>query len=254
MNANGQATVAGVSLRLLTINVHKGFNRGFVLHELREAIRATTSDLVFLQEVLGAHRRHALRHLAWPKQPQYEFLADSIWPQYAYGRNAVYPDGDHGNALLSKYPITQHDNIDVSIGHYERRGLLHCQLSIPGVAVDVHTIVAHLSLRERQRHAQANQLVDYVERFIPTDSALIVAGDFNDWRERLTPLFAQIKLRDSFVEHHGNTAKTFPARWPILRLDRIYVRNLHLRDAAILNFHPWSHLSDHVPLFAEVSA
>lgn len=106
------------TLRLLTLNMHKGFNafnRSFVLPELREAVRSLSTDVVFLQEVHGSHNRHALRHPNWPSVPQYEFLADSMWPEFSYGRNAIYPDGDHGNALLSKYPIIRFQNLDVSI-------------------------------------------------------------------------------------------------------------------------------------------
>ncbi|MBB5209767.1 endonuclease/exonuclease/phosphatase family protein [Chiayiivirga flava] len=244
-------------LRLLTINMHKGFgflNRGFVLHELRDAVRATGADVVFLQEVLGAHRRHAQRHPTWPAQPQYEFLADSMWPQYAYGRNAVYPDGDHGNALLSKFPIARHDNIDVSMGPHERRGLLHCELALPGTDTVVHAICVHLGLRESQRRAQVERLVDYVAQAIPDDAPLIVAGDFNDWRERIGAALDAVGLRDVFVERDGVGARTFPGRWPLLRLDRIYVRGVTLEDAAVLDTHPWPHLSDHVPLYAQVSA
>ena len=81
-------------LRVLTVNVHKGFsplNRRYVLPELREAVRSHHADLVFLQEVLGSHSRHGERYPGWSPQPQYEFLADSLWPVFAYGRNAVYP-------------------------------------------------------------------------------------------------------------------------------------------------------------------
>src|SRR5690606_4779870 len=97
-----------LTLKVLTVNTHTGFtalNRRFILHELREAIRATGADIVFLQEVLGAHEHHASKHDSWPATSQYEFLADSIWKDFAYGRNAVYPYGHHGNALLSKFPI-----------------------------------------------------------------------------------------------------------------------------------------------------
>ena len=139
------------TLRLLTVNAHKGFtlfNRRFILHELREAIRATQADIVFLQEVLGAHHRHARRLAKWPTISQYEFLADTIWPEYAYGRNAVYPYGHHGNAVLSKFPIAHYDNIDVSVGPKEEsRGLLHCVLRPPNLGVDLHAICVHLGLR-----------------------------------------------------------------------------------------------------------
>lgn len=100
-------------LQVLTVNTHKGFNpfnRRFILPELREAVRSVGADLVFLQEVLGSHSLHAARLPSWPPAPQYEYLADSMWPQFAYGRNAVYPEGHHGNAVLSKHPILAHRN------------------------------------------------------------------------------------------------------------------------------------------------
>src|SRR3982750_2923245 len=97
-----------LKLTILTVNTHKGFgffNRRFILHELRDAVRSVSADLVFLQEVLGLHEVHSRRHANWPDESHYEFLADEIWPQYRYGQNAVYPEGHHGNALLSKLPI-----------------------------------------------------------------------------------------------------------------------------------------------------
>ena len=60
-------------LTVLTLNVHKGFtlfNRRFILPELREAVRSTGADLVFLQEVHGTHHHHAERHPKWPQTPQ----------------------------------------------------------------------------------------------------------------------------------------------------------------------------------------
>ena len=68
---------------------------------------------VFLQEVQGTHRGRSQAIAKWPEASQYEFMADEIWPAYAYGRNAVYSDGHHGNAVLSKYPIVRFENHDV---------------------------------------------------------------------------------------------------------------------------------------------
>lgn len=124
----------GVSLRVLTVNAHKGFgflNRRFILHELREAVRAVAADVVFLQEVLGSHAHHARRYKDWPATPQYEFLADTIWTQHAYGRNAVYPHGDHGNALLSRFPIRSYANHDASVGGKRAASCTACSRS-PG--------------------------------------------------------------------------------------------------------------------------
>jgi endonuclease/exonuclease/phosphatase family metal-dependent hydrolase len=245
------------ALKLLTVNLHKGFsafNRRFVLHELRDAIRAVAADVVFLQEVLGDHRHHAARVQRWPVTPQYEFLADSIWPEFAYGRNAAFPGGHHGNALLSKWPIVHQRNHDVSVDGPERRGLLHCRLQWPGTALQVHTICVHFGLREAHRARQMYLLCGLIEREIPADAPLIVAGDFNDWRLRAhARLAACAGLREVFVEHDGRAALTFPARLPMLGLDRIYVRGVSALRPLALPRRPWTHLSDHAPLAAEVT-
>ncbi len=240
-------------LHILTVNTHKGFtpfNRRFILPELREAVRTLSTDLVFLQEVHGTHDHHAARLSNWPPTPQYEFLADSMWPEYAYGRNAVYPHGDHGNALLSKFPILAFDNHDVSIGRHEQRGLLHSELDVPGPR-EVHAICVHLGLREGHRRRQLKLLCRLLET-LPPDAAVIVAGDFNDWRLRADPLLARCGLEEVFTRAQGTPAKSFPARLPLLCLDRIYLRNATGHDPQVLSHRPWSHLSDHAPLAVEV--
>ena len=85
-DAGGEAVTE--RLRVVTLNIHKGlsqFNRRMVLHELREGLRGLEPDVVFLQEVQGTHEKHPGRHASWPEAPHYEFLADSIWPEFAYG-------------------------------------------------------------------------------------------------------------------------------------------------------------------------
>ncbi|NWC09970.1 endonuclease/exonuclease/phosphatase family protein [Pseudomonas agarici] len=240
-------------LTVLTLNVHKGFtplNRRFILPELRDAVRTTGADLVFLQEVHGSQIRHARRHPAWPSLPQYEFLADTMWPDFAYGRNVVYPDGDHGNALLSKFPIQAYDNLDVSVRGNEQRGLLHCRLEVSGHA-QVHAICVHLGLREAQRQRQVDLLLDYLKS-LPATTPVIIAGDFNDWRRRADTRLAAQSLVEAFSHTQGAPARSFPARLPLLRLDRIYLRNAQPGTANVLSAWPWSHLSDHAALAVEV--
>lgn len=246
-----------LQLRVLTVNTHKGFtvmNRRFVLPELRDAVRAVNADVVFLQEVQGTHERHSQRITAWPAAPHYEFLADEIWPQFAYGRNAVYPSGHHGNAVLSKFPIVAYENHDVSVGRQEARGLLHCTLNVPGEATPVHAICVHLGLVEVHRRRQLELLCEIVARQVPADAPLLVAGDFNDWRDRAHRVLKRcVGLDEVFVRAQGRAARTFPARLPLLRLDRIYVRNARAHRPVALPRHPWSRLSDHAPLAAEVT-
>lgn len=247
---------ASLTLKVLTVNTHKGFThfgRRFMLHELRDAIRASHADVVFLQEVLGFHEHYARRVRKWPMTSQYEFLADSIWRDYAYGRNAVYPHGDHGNAVLSKFPIVTHDNLDVSCGTHEKRGLLHCTLRPPRFEEDLHVVCVHLGLRENHRREQIRQLKRLVDGRVPPAAPLIVAGDFNDWRLRAQKSLMRIPgFQEVFHDSVGRVARTFPARFPILRLDRIYVRNV--KDFRPVFTYPrvWKVLSDHAPLAVEL--
>ena len=234
------------SLRILTLNAHQGFGaqgRRNILLRIRDALRTTGADLVFLQEVGVAHGAEA------PVE-QYEVLADGIWKSHAYGRNAVKTSGHHGNAVLSRYPIVGWENVDVSVGGSERRGILHCTLNVPNVAGLLHAVCVHLALREKHRVWQVEWLLELITDRIPADAALVVAGDFNDWRLRAhRRLVREAGLVEVHAGRQGRPARTFPARYPVLRLDRIYVRNLQHAPLPVPH-RPWSTLSDHKPLRA----
>jgi endonuclease/exonuclease/phosphatase family metal-dependent hydrolase len=249
------ATSRRTLLRLLTLNTHKGFslwNRRFMLPELRDALRDLSPDIVFLQEVIGAHTAFQASEPLWPVMPQWEFLAEEIWGYSAYGRNAVYTEGHHGNAVLSKHPIVAYQNHDVSVGDVERRGLLHCTIDIEGEPKNVHAICVHLGLRERQRRPQLKALCALSRLGIPAAAPLIVAGDFNDWRQRAhAPLQDDAGMKEAFVSLQGRAARTYPVRHPVLCLDRVYCRNLQPERCANLSTRPWSHLSDHSALYVE---
>jgi len=243
------------SLKILTINTHKGFtafNRRFILPELRDAVRTVGADIVCLQEVMGAHDIHPLHVENWPDTTHYEFLADTMWSDYAYGRNAVYPEGHHGNAVLSRFPIEHYENHDVSVGESEKRGLLYCRIKPPDLAFPVHVGCVHLGLREAHRQAQLQMMTRWVNS-LPDNDPVVIAGDFNDWRQRANrPLKVDSGLDEIFTRAHGRPARTFPVSFPLLRLDRIYVKNAHASHPSTLALRGWRHLSDHAPLSAEI--
>lgn len=244
-----------MKLRVLSYNIHKGFsmgNRNFVLSRIREAIESVHADLVFLQEVLGKHSGHEKKFNDWPILPQFEYLAGELWPHYAYGKNAVYTSGHHGNAILSKYPLTFWENIDISTNRYEKRGLLHGVLQVPHREKPIHAICVHLGLIEAERSDQVNRLCDRIDTVIPHDEPLLIAGDFNDWRLKVTkPLQEKVEVREVFDALHGSHPRTFPSWMPFLKLDRIYFRNLNPVSALSFTGKPWNELSDHTALYSE---
>jgi endonuclease/exonuclease/phosphatase family metal-dependent hydrolase len=245
-----------MDLHVATYNIHKGFshfNRRMMVHELRARLRAVNADIIFLQEVQGVHERHARRFHHWPEKPQYEFLADQVWPEFAYGRNAVYDHGHHGNAILSRFPIVSWENLDVSSHVLESRGLLHCEIDVTGVG-RVHCLCVHLALNERGRGVQLRAIVERVLEAVHDDHPLIVAGDFNDWRNRAgRRLAAELGLTEVFRDDRGRPARSFPAGFPIFRLDRIYVRGFSIHHAEVHHGHPWSRISDHAMLTARLA-
>jgi endonuclease/exonuclease/phosphatase family metal-dependent hydrolase len=240
------------ALKIATYNIHKGlshFKRRVVLHELRERLRELDADIVFLQEVQGEHLYHAERYHNYPGGAQHEFIAEAVWPHSVYGRNAVYEAGHHGNAILSRFPILQSLNTDVSAHRFESRGLLHSVIGIDEHRV--HCLCVHFGLFARGRRAQIKALVEYVRNEVPPGAPLIIAGDFNDWRNQVgKTLSGELGLHDAFHLHSGNLARSFPSRVPLLRLDRIYVRGFDVLDSNVHFGGAWLRLSDHAALSA----
>ena len=243
-------------INVASYNIHKGlsfFNRRMVVHELRDRLAQLNADLIFLQEVQGAHEHHASRFVGWPDIPQYEYLADQIWTDFAYGKNSVYDHGHHGNAILSRYPILRWDNVDISAHVFESRGLLHCELAVPNLDQPLHAICLHLALNESGRRKQLKQVSDHIHDLVPDDAPLIMAGDFNDWRQRAPKYLCQeLKLTEVFEAANGRHALSYPAAMPMFALDRIYVRGFQVAAARVLSGSVWRKLSDHAALTAQL--
>ena len=243
-------------LRILSYNIHKGFaagNRTFVLAKIKQAIARTGADLVLLQEVQGLHERKARRVRDWPSESQFEYLAGELWPHYAYGKNAVSNYGHHGNALLSNFPIRRWENIDISTNQLEQRGFIHAEVEWTPLKQTVHCLCLHLSLFQRGRTKQLTAVADRIVREVPPDALLIIGGDFNDWRTRASDIIARhTGAVEVFKRLHGAHARSFPSRFPLLALDRIYVRGFTPLAASVLRGPGWKALSDHAALYAEV--
>ncbi len=243
-------------LKIATYNIHKGysqFNRRFVLHALRERLRELDADIVFLQEVQGADRRKRPRHDFDGVHPQHEFLAHESWLHQAYGKNSVYDSGDHGNAILSRYPILKWDNQDISAHRFESRGVLHCEMAIPESEQVLHCLCVHLGLFARGRNQQMAELVKRVQNIVPADAPLIIAGDFNDWPNHAGQLLAQqLGMQETFEVTSGKLARSYPCSFPLLRMDRIYVRGFSVQHAEVHARFPWNKISDHAALSANL--
>lgn len=219
-------------------------NLRFILDQLRKAIRSVDADLLFLQEVVG-ERIDAQPLVNGERTSQFEFLADEVWHHHAYGKNAVYQKGHHGNAVLSKSPLVHWDNHDISHWWFSQRGILLGQLEN-----GVYVACIHFGLLLQERRKQLQQLQRIINERIPDDAPLVIAGDFNDWTLEQDYQLRRMGFREALSEHLGKPARTYPARLPIFRMDRMYFRNLELQEAKVLSGGTWQKLSDHRALYA----
>ena len=246
-------------LRVATYNIHKGVRgvgrtKRLEIHNMVLGIEALDADLVFLQEVRHMNRAEAKlfpdTHIGWPRMPQAEYLAPEGY-DVAYHTNAVTRHGEHGNALLSRWPLGDVGHHDVSDHQFEQRGLLHVPVRWNGAAL--HTIVVHLGLIHASRVRQVQRLAEFITREVPAHELLIVAGDFNDWGEKLDGLMQHCGLHRAEVP--GKAAarlNTFPSRLPLFSMDRIYMRGLRCTAASVPRGPVWARMSDHLPLVAEL--
>ena len=240
------------TLHIATFNIHKGvssFNLRHVLEEQRDLLRELNAEILFLQEVRGLHLRH--QHLT--PAGQHMYLAEQHWPHVVYGKNATRRQGHHGNAVLSRHPIIHHDNINISASRLEERGLLHCEIAITGWPQPLHCICVHLGLFSRWRREQLALLNARIHDMVPRDAPLIIAGDFNDWSHKARDeLMQQQHLHEVFEQSQGATARSFPAFFPMLHLDRIYIRGLTVQHSEIHSGMSFGNVSDHAALSAKL--
>jgi len=249
------------ALRVATYNIHKGVRgigvrKRLEIHNLGLGVEAFDADLVFLQEVRQFHRRDARRFdrtwFGWPQQGQAEFLAPMGY-EAAYRSNAVTRHGEHGNALLSRWPLGQVGHHDVSDHRFEQRGLLHVPVHWHGTVV--HAVVAHLGLMHTSRVRQVERLSALLAAEVPADEPLIVAGDFNDWGERLDAPMREIGLTRAAMPGTPSAQRlTFPSRVPVFALDRVYVRGFRCLSSSVPRGANWARMSDHLPLVVELEA
>ena len=237
---------------VISMNVHKGLSplhRHSTIYQLRQKMRNHYPDLLFLQELQQEHRGRVRRFGHWPLRELTHFLSEDFWHDWHYGKNVEYPDGHHGNAILSKHPLHKGANYDISAYQFERRGLLHSMIQFEGADKPIHCFCVHLALFERGRERQLEEIIGYIEE-LTHDGPTIVAGDFNDWRNRVSAPMRAAGFDEVFELLTGSPAKTFPSVKPLLPMDRIYVRGLKIHSVEIL--HEWMRLSDHLGITAEL--
>ena len=234
--------------RLLSYNIHKGIgglDRRYDLSRIVDTIAHYQPDVALLQEVDDGAPR-SLHHC------QCEMLADALaLPHRSYQRNVRLKIGHYGNALLSRFPLTDVVDLDLTIPFKKRRAAL---IARAHVAVDGHTRTVaianvHLGLAGFERTIQLRRLLA-TDSLVHTreQTPLIVGGDFNDVYGNL----GRRVMRPAGFQLASGHGRTFPAIAPLRRLDRVFFRgNVQARGAFVGHTELARRASDHLPLIVD---
>ena len=236
-------------LRVLSYNIHKcigGVDRRYEPERVIDVIRALDTDVVMLQEVDAGVSRSR-------RDKQVELLGDGLGLPYRawYPNVDVRGGGQYGNAILSRYPLVESTNIDLTLRFKKRRSALHGVIRVRHDDVDrtIHVFNMHLGLARYERRRQLDKfLACHPFAHLHHDTPVVVGGDLNDVYGGLGELLAPAGFRG--IERRP---LTFPASGPVRALDAIFVRGavdflrLARCDSALAR-----RASDHRPLVAEV--
>lgn len=241
-----------MDIKFLTYNIHKGFNWSnstLTVELLKSSLHKINPDIIFLQEVVGENKKLEQKLEHWIDN-QIEFLAKDLWPNMVYSNHAIFDHRNHGNVILSKFPINRYEIFDISINSREKRALLFCEIIIDDNVV--HTYCTHLNLLHRDRLKQYGKIESFILRNSPNDIPIVLAGDFNDWNQKAYQNLFKIKdLHDAHKTLNGQYAKTFPSFLPFFKLDRFYIKGITPISSEVLKTDSWKKISDHLPIFVK---
>lgn len=226
-------------LRVVTYNVHKcrGMDGRVNPPRIAAVLREVDADVAALQEVL-AH--------------QAESIAAELHMQYALGENRRHRGHAYGNVLLSRWPIGETRNYDLSVSGREARGCLRADVAVNGGGLlhvfNVHLGTSLLERREQGRKLIAPEVLTHRDLAAPR----IVLGDFNEWTSGLATELLRSQLESADLRAHLRRSRTYPGLLPFLHLDHIYYDpalrlerlRLHRTRKALV-------ASDHLPLVGE---
>jgi len=235
--------------RLLTYNIHKGIggvDRRYSPERIVETIEHYGPDIVLLQEVDdGVPRSEHHR--------QVEMLALGMgYRHHTYQRNVCLKSGYYGNAILSRFPLTQVDTIDLTVPLKKRRQALvvRSRMRCRGHSKTLTLANVHLGLAGYERKLQLRRLLDHPLLSRHRGGApILVGGDFND-------VWGTLGKRVMFPAGFNSAAgaiRTFPATMPLRSLDRVFVRGAVVIHRAFAGHTRLARqASDHLPLVVDM--
>jgi endonuclease/exonuclease/phosphatase family metal-dependent hydrolase len=239
----------------MTYNIHRaiGVDRRFRPDRILRVLDHHGPDVLLLQEVDEGVPRSRELDLARELASLHDF------PHYAVGHNVSLRKGRYGNATLSRHPILKERNIDLTVAPRKRRGCQHTRIRVEsprGRPHELDVFNLHLGLSAAERARQVGLLARSGEfTTLAPSEACLVAGDFNDWRSLLHPIFTEIlgfRCATQNPQQLERTARTYPSFSPRGSLDRIYYRGpIRMIGSRVCRLRVSKVASDHLPVVAD---
>jgi endonuclease/exonuclease/phosphatase family metal-dependent hydrolase len=234
-----------VDLRIATYNIHRcrGMDRRVIPTRIAEVLRDIDADVIALQEVIGAG-------------PDGSGQAEEIGA--ALGMGWLMAPVRHlrrhlfGNVVLSRFPILNHAQYDLSWRTCEARGCQRADLDLGGGRV-LHIYNVHLGTAVLERRYQAPRLAAFVHDHRVTGPKIIL-GDFNEWMRGLATRTLNSLFQSIDIQAHLRRRRTYPGIFPVLHLDHIYYEGeVHVRSVELPRTRRALIASDHLPLVANLT-
>lgn len=234
------------TLRIATYNIHKcrGLDQRVRPERIAAVLDELDADVIALQEVIGRGGS--------PNGNQAHYVTEALDYHPVFGENRRHNGAAYGNLLLSRFPILDFWNYDITSRGREPRGVLRADVKLQSGQI-LHLFNVHLGTAYRERREQARRLVSRrILRNMELAGSRILLGDFNEWIPGLASrmLSKHFSISDAHIE--AARRRTYPCVLPVLRLDHIYFdRGLHLHQLKLHRSRRALIASDHLPLVAE---
>lgn len=230
-------------LRIVTYNIHRcrGLDGRTRPERIAAVLRAIDADVVALQEVIGPGATsggHA------------EELGAALGMGWVMASTRLLRGHQFGNVVLSRYPILQHSDQDLSWKSCEPRRVQRVDVSVDGCTLHLYNV--HLGTAILERRHQARRLATFVADHHVSGPKLVL-GDFNEWMQGLTTKLLSEKLNSVDLRQYLTRRRTYPGLFPILHLDHIYYAGrVEILDVSLPRTRLALVASDHLPLVADM--
>lgn len=239
-----------VRLRLATWNIHKGIgmDRRYRLDRTVHVLKGLDADVVCLQEVDQEVPRSS------GESQLMRLSQEAGYPYAALGLNVRVGGGGYGSATLSRFPLWDVRNVDLTVPPKKRRSALVTRVE-HGPAGGWLLANVHLGLLHMERKVQVKRLLGHMLEDTSDRTPVVLAGDWNEWGTRLVRgVLAEAGFHLARLAHHGRRGEpTWPSRRPLVALDRILYRDpVRCHHVAPRRDPATRMASDHLPLLVEL--